>query len=113
MSTSIDRVIVTGASSGIGLDAARRFVQEGSRVIINARDAAKLEKARQSLGNPDRVLAIAGAIGDAETAGRLAATAKRHFGGVDVLVNSAGVFSAKPFLETTAADLDALYTTNV
>ena len=113
MSTSINRVIVTGASSGIGFDAARRFVQEGSRVIINARDAAKLEKARQSLGHPDRVLAIAGSVGDAETAGRIAAAAKRHFGGADVLVNNAGAFGVKPFLESTAAELDAYYTTNV
>jgi NAD(P)-dependent dehydrogenase (short-subunit alcohol dehydrogenase family) len=113
MSASIDRVIVTGASSGIGFDAARRFVQEGCRVIINARDGAKLEKARQALGHPDRVIAIAGAVGDAETGGRIASAAQRHFGGVDVLVNNAGAFSAKPFLESTAADLDAFYTTNV
>ena len=113
MSARIDRIIITGASSGIGLDAARRFLAEGSRVIINGRDAAKLEQARVALGHPDRVVAVAGAVGDPATGQRLAEAAKRHFGGVDVLVNNAGIFGAKPFLESTEAELDAFYTTNL
>ena len=67
MSARIDRIIITGASSGIGLDAARRFLAEGSRVIINGRDAARLERAREALGHPDRVVAVAGAVGDPAT----------------------------------------------
>lgn len=113
MSARIDRVIVTGASSGIGFDVARRFLAEGSRVIINGRDAAKLESAREALGHADRVVAVAGAVGDPGTGLRLAEAAKRHFGGVDVLVNNAGIFGAKPFLESTEADLDAFYGTNL
>lgn len=113
MSARIDRVIVTGASSGIGFDVARRFLAEGSRVVINGRDAAKLERAREALGHADRVVAVAGAVGDPGTGLRLAEAAKRHFGGVDVLVNNAGIFGAKPFLESTEADLDAFYTTNL
>jgi NAD(P)-dependent dehydrogenase (short-subunit alcohol dehydrogenase family) len=113
MSVRIDRVIITGASSGIGFDVARRFLAEGSRVLINGRDAAKLEQAREALGQPDRVVAVAGAVGDPGTGLRLAEAAKRHFGGVDVLVNNAGIFGAKPFLESTEADLDAFFATNV
>jgi NADPH:quinone reductase-like Zn-dependent oxidoreductase len=53
----IDRVIVTGASSGIGFDAARRFLAEGARVIINGRDATKSYRARLELDHADRVIA--------------------------------------------------------
>lgn len=48
----IERVVVTGASSGIGLDIARRFLAAGSRVLINARDEAKLARARTALDAP-------------------------------------------------------------
>lgn len=50
MSNRIDRVVITGASSGIGLDLARRFLAEGSRMVINRRDPEKLERARRSWG---------------------------------------------------------------
>ncbi|HEY0481268.1 MAG TPA: SDR family NAD(P)-dependent oxidoreductase [Kofleriaceae bacterium] len=110
----IERVIVTGASSGIGFDIARRFLAAGSRVLINARDEAKLARARAQLGAPgDRLIAVAGEIGQPETGRRLAAAARAQLGGADVLVNNAGIFGARPFLEATEAELDAFYTTNV
>jgi NAD(P)-dependent dehydrogenase (short-subunit alcohol dehydrogenase family) len=109
----MDRVIVTGASSGIGFDVARRFLAEGAQVVINGRDAEKLERARQELGRRESVVAVAGAIGDPATGARLAEAARRHFGGVDVLVNNAGIFGTKPFVDSTEADLDAFYTTNL
>ena len=113
MSIRIERVVVTGASSGIGFDVAKRFLAEGSRVVLNARDPEKLERARIALGHPDRVVAVAGEVGAPGTAARIAAAAKLHFDGVDVLVNNAGIFGVTPFLETTEAALDAFYTTNV
>jgi NAD(P)-dependent dehydrogenase (short-subunit alcohol dehydrogenase family) len=113
MSTAIERAIVTGATSGIGFDVARRLVAEGARVVINGRDVAKLERARLELGQSERVVAVAGDIGDPATGSRLAEAATRHFDGVDVLVNNAGIFGAKPFLESTEAELDAFYTTNL
>ena len=106
-------MIITGASSGIGRDLARRFVAAGSRVIINGRDPAKLERVRVELGAPDRVVAVAGHVGDRETADQLAQAARRHFDGVDVLVNNAGIFAIKPFLESSEANLDAFYGTNL
>ena len=48
-STRIDRVIITGASSGLGFDLARRFLELGSRVVINGRDEAKVARAREAL----------------------------------------------------------------
>ena len=111
--TRIDRVIVTGASSGLGLDIARRFLELGSRVLINGRDEARLARAREALGAPGRLFAVVGAIGEPDTARRLAEVARARLGGADVLVNNAGSFGVRPFLEATAADLDAFYTTNV
>ncbi len=113
MSKRSERVIITGASSGIGLDLARRWAAEGARLVLNGRDEAALERVCAELGDPDRVVAVAGPVGEAGTARRLAETAAARFGGVDVLVNNAGQFASKPFLESTEADLDRFYTTNV
>ena len=113
MEARIDRVIVTGAGSGMGLDVARRFLERGSHVVLNGRDKAKLETAAAAFGAGDRVALVAGHIGDRATARRIAEVARERFGGVDVLVNNAGIFGAKPFLESSEEDLDRYYTTNV
>ncbi len=112
MTNRIDRVIITGAGSGIGLDMARAFLARGARLVINGRDEDKLERARRDL-DPARVVAVAGAVGDPATGRALAAAAQERFGGVDVLVNNAGIFATKPFLESTAADLERFFETNV
>jgi NAD(P)-dependent dehydrogenase (short-subunit alcohol dehydrogenase family) len=113
MSNRIDRVIITGASSGIGFDMARRFLAAGSQLVINSRDPNKLAQARRELGDERRVVAVPGHIGEAATARAVAAAAREHFGGVDVLVNNAGIFAPKPFLDSTEADLERFFTTNV
>jgi NAD(P)-dependent dehydrogenase (short-subunit alcohol dehydrogenase family) len=113
MSQRIDRVIVTGASSGIGLDLAARFLAEGSSLVINARDPERLERARERLSGGRRVIAVAGSVAERATATAVADAAERAFGGVDVLVNNAGIFGAKPFLESGEEDLDRFYNTNV
>jgi len=113
MSQRIDRVVITGASSGIGFDLARRFLQEGSRLVLNGRDPEKLERARRSLAAADRVVTVAGHVGAPETARALAAAARERLGGVDVLVNNAGIFEPKPFLESTVEDLDRFLDTNL
>lgn len=112
MTDRIDRVIITGAGSGIGLDMAHAFLARGSRLVINGRDVEKLERARREL-DPARVVAVPGAVGDPATARAIAAAAERHFGGADVLVNNAGIFGPKPFLESTVEDLERFFETNV
>jgi NAD(P)-dependent dehydrogenase (short-subunit alcohol dehydrogenase family) len=99
-------VIVTGASSGIGFDVARAFVEQGANVVLNGRDPEKLDAAAERLGAPDRVATVAGDIGDRATGEALVREAVRRFGGVDVLVNNAGTFVPKPFVEVTEAELD-------
>jgi NAD(P)-dependent dehydrogenase (short-subunit alcohol dehydrogenase family) len=113
MSSKIERVVITGASSGIGLDAARRFLRAGSSVLINGSNAAKLEQAERSLEGGARVLAVAGDIAEPSTARRIAEAARQRWGGVDVLLNNAGIFAAKPFLETTLEELDRFLGVNV
>lgn len=113
MANRTDRVIITGASSGIGLDLARRFLERGARLVLNARDPEKLERARRTLDGGARVAIVAGAIGERATARAVASAARDHLGGADVLVNNAGIFGAKPFLESTEEDLERFFTTNV
>ncbi len=113
MANRIDRVIVTGAGSGIGFDVARRFLAEGSRLVINGRDPEKLERARRALDAGERVAAVAGHVGEPATARAIAAAARAHLGGVDVLVNNAGIFGARPFLDSTVEDLERYFGTNV
>jgi NAD(P)-dependent dehydrogenase (short-subunit alcohol dehydrogenase family) len=112
MTDRIDRVVITGAGSGIGFDIARAFLARGSRLVINGRDPEKLERARRTL-DPTNVVAVPGHVGDPATGRALAAAARERFGGADVLVNNAGTFAVKPFLESRIADLERFFETNV
>ncbi len=99
-------VLITGASSGIGLGVAKAYLELGANVVLNARNEQKLAKAAEAIGHPDRVAVVAGDIGDASVGRRMVETAVERFGGVDVLVNNAGHFYAKAFGEYTEEDLD-------
>ncbi|MFI6043727.1 SDR family NAD(P)-dependent oxidoreductase [Nocardia sp. NPDC051321] len=99
-------VIVTGSSSGIGRDIARAFVTRGDNVVLNGRDSGKLAEVAAELGAPARVATFAGDIGSPATGSELVRAAVERFGGVDVLVNNAGIFGAKPFVDVTEEDLD-------
>jgi NAD(P)-dependent dehydrogenase (short-subunit alcohol dehydrogenase family) len=105
-------VVITGGSSGIGLDLARRFVERGANVLINGSDTEKLERARLSL-NSDHVTAVAGDVADPNTAAKLSAEVKRRGARLDVLVNNAGIFAVKPFLETRIEELDRFLNVNL
>jgi len=113
MSNSKQTVIVTGASSGIGFAIAKAYVERGYNVVGNARTAERLAQAANELGNPANFLTVAGDIAKPETAKMLFDQAIKHFGGVDVLINNAGVFIAKPVNHYTETDLNALVATNL
>lgn len=104
--------IVTGSSSGIGLDVAREFVKRGDNVVVNGRDAAKLADIAAELG-ADQVSAVVGDISDPATGGALVGAAVERFGSVDVLVNNAGIFGVKPFVDVTADELDSYLSINL
>lgn len=105
--------IVTGSSSGIGRDVARGLLAAGANVVLNGRDAAKLDAVAGSLGQPGRVATVAGSIADAPTRDALVGTAVDRFGGVDVLVNNAGTWGVKPFVDVTENDLDGFLDGNL
>ncbi|WP_106754395.1 SDR family NAD(P)-dependent oxidoreductase [Pannonibacter carbonis] len=100
-------VAITGGGSGIGKETARRFLAEGAKVALNGRDAGKLDQAARDIDPSGQSVALlAGDIADPATGARLVETAVSRFGRLDVLVNNAGVFNPKPFLELTEADYD-------
>jgi NAD(P)-dependent dehydrogenase (short-subunit alcohol dehydrogenase family) len=100
-------VAITGGGSGIGKETAARFLAEGARVAINGRDKAKLEQAAREIdASGQKVVVVAGDIASPATGAELVDAAVSRFGGLDVLVNNAGVFNPKPFLELTEADYD-------
>uniref|UniRef100_A0AAU2JY06 SDR family oxidoreductase n=1 Tax=Streptomyces sp. NBC_00049 TaxID=2903617 RepID=A0AAU2JY06_9ACTN len=110
---SATTALVTGSSSGIGLDIARAFLASGANVVLNGRDADRLAKAAAGLGHPERIAWVAGAIADPATGEALVRTALDRFGRIDVLVNNAGTFAAKPFTEVTEEELDGFLTGNL
>lgn len=101
-----ETVLITGASSGIGLGIAKAYMEAEANVVLNARNEAKLSAAAEKLGHPDRVALVAGDIGNKATGQRMVDVAVERFGRVDVLVNNAGAFASKPIGDYTEGDLD-------
>lgn len=83
--------LITGASRGIGLAIAHRFVAEGGRVGITARKPEALDAAVQSLGGPDRAIAVVGRGDDADHQRQAVAELQAVFGPLDILVNNTGI----------------------
>jgi NAD(P)-dependent dehydrogenase (short-subunit alcohol dehydrogenase family) len=106
-------IIVTGASSGIGKEIARHFLEKGDNVVINSSTIAKLEQVYQELGGGENLAMVVGNVKHKSTGEKLLATAMEKFGSADVLVNNAGIFETKPFLEVDEAYLDRFLNTNL
>jgi NAD(P)-dependent dehydrogenase (short-subunit alcohol dehydrogenase family) len=83
--------IVTGASRGIGLSIAERFVQQGARVCVTGRDAAALDAAVTGLGGPGQVIGVPGRNDDEDHRTEAVARVTETFGPVDLLVNNVGI----------------------
>jgi NAD(P)-dependent dehydrogenase (short-subunit alcohol dehydrogenase family) len=110
-----DRIaLVTGGGQGIGRAIARVFAREGARVAIAARTAEKLAKVQgeiEALGA--EVLAVPTDVGRDEDMGRLFTAVQDRFGGLDVLVNNAGVGLGAPVDQVDMKDYHRLMDTNV
>jgi NAD(P)-dependent dehydrogenase (short-subunit alcohol dehydrogenase family) len=108
MSLANKVVLITGAGTGIGADAARTFRNAGSFLVLNGRRGAALERAAAAIDpSGENVAIVVGDIGNPEISRRMVEVATSRFGGVDVLFNNAGIFAPKPFLETTPDELGA------
>jgi len=104
--------IVTGASSGIGLSVARRWVERGGRVALVARTRSKLEEVVAELG-PARARAFPLDVQDLGALERLPGEVVEHFGRLDVVVNNAGTNHRGPIQGFPPAKLAEIITTNL
>ncbi|KAA1247648.1 SDR family NAD(P)-dependent oxidoreductase [Aquimarina sp. RZ0] len=106
-------VIITGASTGIGKEIAKYFITRESNVVMNSSNEENLKKAYIEFGSPSNVLYLAGDISKQETGQKLVTLALKKFKSVDILINNAGVFAPKPFLDVEEKDLDLYWSVNL
>jgi NAD(P)-dependent dehydrogenase (short-subunit alcohol dehydrogenase family) len=105
MSTERKVAIITGASQGIGAGLVQGFRERGYRVVANSRSIKPSESAD--------LVTVAGDIADPSVAKRVVDKAVERFGRVDTLVNNAGIFIAKPFIEYSAEDFANVLSVNL
>jgi NAD(P)-dependent dehydrogenase (short-subunit alcohol dehydrogenase family) len=102
-------VIVTGASQGIGAAVVEAFLERGYNVVATSRSVSKAGASKTS----PRLKLVDGDIGEQDTAARVTRAAIETFGSIDTLVNNAGIFFVKPFIEYTQDDFKRLASTNL
>ncbi|KPC76487.1 short-chain dehydrogenase [Streptomyces sp. NRRL WC-3753] len=98
--------LVTGAGSGIGKAIARRLVDEGACVVVADLNAENAAAVAEELGGDDKAVAVSVDVTSEEQIAEAFSAAVLAFGGVDLVVNNAGISISKPLLETTAKDWD-------
>ncbi len=100
-------VLITGGSRGLGLVMAREFAREGARIAICARDAEELGRAQADLvRHGAEVFSLTCDVADREQVQRMVHAVGEHFGGIDVLVNNAGVIQVGPIEVMTLEDYE-------
>jgi NAD(P)-dependent dehydrogenase (short-subunit alcohol dehydrogenase family) len=106
--------IVTGASSGIGMATAMRLARDGCAVLAVGRDAAALARVCEAIGaDGGRAVACAADVTSDEAPRAIVARALDTFGGIDALVNAAGIIASAAVAETTDEAWDAMMAVNV
>lgn len=98
--------LVTGAASGIGKAIATRLAAEGACVVIADLDLEKAQAAAAELGGTDVAIGVAANVADEAAVQAAIDAAVLAFGGIDLVVNNAGLSLSKPMLETTEKDWD-------
>jgi NAD(P)-dependent dehydrogenase (short-subunit alcohol dehydrogenase family) len=99
-------LLVVGGTSGMGLETARRVLAEGGSAVIVGHRPQKAEEARKALGALGQVSALTANLSSDESVAALVKTLDAQHPDIDLLVNAAGVFFPKPFLEHDEADYD-------
>ncbi len=103
--------IITGGTSGIGLAAAKIFLTHGYNCAVVGRSRARFEQIKPELGG--NVEFISADVRRVEDCDKIISRTVEHFGGVDVLVNSAGIYREGAIVDTDAATFDDIFSTNV
>jgi NAD(P)-dependent dehydrogenase (short-subunit alcohol dehydrogenase family) len=107
------RVLISGGSSGIGLAAAQRFLEEGCRVFLCGIDAAEVDRAVAGLRGLGQVAGMACDVSQEAGAAALTQAAEAALGGIDVLANNAGIAMRRPFLDIPAPEWDRIVAVNL
>jgi NAD(P)-dependent dehydrogenase (short-subunit alcohol dehydrogenase family) len=102
--------VVTGGNSGIGLATAKRFYEEGARVVISGRNQKTLDQAAKEIGKG--TIAVQADVSSAKDLDRLYATVTQHLGKIDVLFANAGIYKFAPFSATSEGLYDELFDIN-
>jgi len=106
--------IITGASRGIGRAIAEAFAAEGATLCLMATDTVRLDEVKDSLGlSADQIMTLGVNVTDREACFRAVDAVLARFGRVDVLVNNAGVYRSKSFLEYSAQDFQDMLDVNL
>lgn len=105
------RALITGGTTGIGLETARQFLKEGARVAITGKNPATLDSARKELGSD--VLVIASDASDVADQKKLADVIGAEFGALDVLFVNAGIVELKPVQHWDETAFDRSFAVNV
>ncbi|KRO93140.1 MAG: short-chain dehydrogenase, partial [Actinobacteria bacterium BACL4 MAG-120507-bin0] len=98
--------LVTGAASGLGKATAQRLADEGACVVVADRDLEGASKFAAELGGSDKAIAVAMDVTSEDAIASAMAATMLAFGGIDIVINNAGISIAKPITQTTLADWD-------
>jgi len=105
--------IITGAASGIGRAAAILFAREGAKVVtVDINDSGSMETMKIIQGQKEEALLLHANVSRASDVEDMVQKVVAHFGGIDVLVNNAGIVLVKPLTETTEEDFERVVNAN-
>jgi len=104
---------ITGAARGIGKACAKRFLDDGVKVVISDVDADGLTAAAAELGRPEALRTVVGNVAKRVDVDQLVATAVKEFGRLDIMVNNAGVARNRDILEITEEEFDEIIGINL
>jgi 3-oxoacyl-[acyl-carrier protein] reductase len=109
MNLNTAKIIITGGSTGIGLETAKQLISKGAKVVICSRNKSEIEKVAKEIG----AIGIQADISNEEAVKALFNEANEKLGGLNVVINNAGIGYIAPLTETSVTDFSRIWETNV